>query len=548
MGDQIRKLRDRADKFRLKGQPDKALAIYEELRSLDPVNPRWPHLAGEIMLQKGRRPEAARLFVEAAEKYAKGGFGVQAVALAKMALDSDPGAEEARDILRKMARSSHTRIAQLAVESLPQGAGERRGAAAGTRTAGQGSPGKAIGLGKRVQGGPPPLPADVRAEKAARRKAVTLHSGETLDGLRLREVIGSSQELPAVDAGPVPARDEARQAAERVRALEEARSEVSMVRAVSAFEVPIVEDVPETTEDRPSSSMGLAPSLMVTSRRRELQAVKRTPLFGDLDPETLEAFVSRAKVVQMAPGTQVVREGDRGGELYVVVRGALDVVKEGPPRVVVGRLEEGAFFGEISIVTDLPRQASVYAKSDCLLLEIGRGLVVELIQDHPEVVSVLLRFFRRRMVEILLKTSPLFITLDDALRVGLAREFKFLEVDPGVGFIKQGRPVPGLFVILSGKARVTTSAKGRTKLLTELGPGDIVGELALLNGQKSVVRVTAVSKCWMLFMPAKVFREKAVLIPEVVSYLRKLWSDRVRAAETAGEMPTEFPVERLPVF
>jgi len=130
----------------------------------------------------------------------------------------------------------------------------------------------------------------------------------------------------------------------------------------------------------------------------------------------------------------------------------------------------------------------------------------------------------------------------------MARDFKFLEVDPGVGFIKQGKPVPGLFVILSGRARVTTTAKGRTKLLAELGPGDIVGEIALLSGQKSVVRVAAVTKCWMLFMPAKTFREKAVLIPEVVGYLRKLWTERVQAAEAAGEQPTEFPVERLPVF
>ncbi len=553
MDDKIRKLRDKADKLRLKGQADKALGIYRDLRSMDPDNPRWPHLAGELLHQKGQNAEAAAMFTEAADKYMEQGFGVQAVALAKMALDCAPDHEDARRILHKLARSSHARVAQLAVQHLPGGFdGQREGSR-------DGSPAReplSAGRGARAAGSaPPPVPGDAGARRRpSKRQEVKLHSGDTLDGLRLRDVVGSSQELPAIGGdNPLSMADESRQTAQRVKALEDARSEVSMVRAVSAFEVPLV-DTQDSGGHFPQPELasvpggGLTPRLSGLTDRSSVEAVQRTPLFGELDPGTLEEFVARAKVVRYAPGSQVIREGDRGGELYVVIRGGLQVVKEGPPRVVVGELHEGEFFGEISIVTDLPRQASVYAKSDCVLLEISRDMVIELIQDHPEVVSVLLRFFRRRMVEILVKTSPLFTSLDDALRMGIVREFKFLEVDPGVGFIKQGRPVPGLFVILSGTARVTTTDKGRTKLLAELGPGDVVGELALLSGQRAVVRVTAVTKCWMLFMPAKVFREKAVLIPEVVTYLRKLWSERVRAAESAGEMPTDFPVERLPVF
>ena len=380
--------------------------------------------------------------------------------------------------------------------------------------------------------------------------------------------IGSTSPPP-----PVPPVSDA------IRRVEEAESEVSIVRAVSAFEVPLQERevdgllenlfpddglLGEVGEDPLSTSevspVGVGGQHGVGERGRrpgetgdvvralKTEAVTSTPLFGELSSLALEQLVSKMSIREEPPGTTIIQEGDKGGELFVVVEGVLSVVKKGPPKIKVGKLGEGSFFGEIAIVTDLPRQASVVSESEVKLLEISRELVVELIQDHPEMVSVLVRFFRRRMVEIILKTSPLFSPLDNSLRRDLAKRFKFLEVDPNVRFIKQSRPIPGLFAILCGEAEVSAVYGGKTNILAELGPGDVVGETSLLSGRKSAHSVTAKSKCWMLFMPAKDLREAAVLIPDVVKYLRDLNLKRIRAAESTSDKPSEFPVERLPVY
>ncbi|MCD6497912.1 MAG: cyclic nucleotide-binding domain-containing protein [Deltaproteobacteria bacterium] len=617
----IRKLRDQVEKLRQKGQWQKALDVYRDLVRLDPANARWPHQIGELLQRLGEKTKAAQSFMQAAEKYYEQGFGVQAVALAKMAMDNDGASTAPTEFLRRLSESQQPRVAQLASLELPEGfedqggapslgaaglfggasrSGLERPAATGTSSdprfpqaapygggaqsgfglqdrqgapfssdSQSGSDLEAAPAGPHASGteprrsGPPPLPSDVfhavpqgrgpgapprvrPRSKGEMRQQVKLHSGDTLDGLKLRDVVGSSQELPAVGDEPILSTPQ-----ERIDAVEHARTEVSMVRAVSAFEVPIMDSGVHDgmfAEQDALAGRHADRGLSSMAKRPGGGALKRTPLFGELSPEALDRLVQRMKLRRVQPGIVVVREGDPGGELFVVTDGVMQVVREGPPRVILSTLRAGDFFGEIALVTELPRQATVQAVTETTLLEIDRDLVVDLIQEYPETVAVLLKFFRRRMVQNFLKTSPLFATLDDALRAGLVREFKFLEVDPGVRFIKQGKPIPGLFLILSGTVRISVVKGAVSRILAELGTGDVVGETALLSGQEALASVTASSKCWMLFMPSKVFRQKAVLIPEVVSYLRQLWTDQFRAAEAPSGRPVEFPVERLPVY
>jgi len=724
---EVRKLRDKADKLRMKGQLQKALQVYLKLVKIDPENARWPHQAGEILKLQKKPQEAVKMFLEAASRYVSQGFGIQAIVLAKVILDMDPKQPQALDLLRRLSEKdkpqgaspgsgmsgvgkpsnvemsssqyggsrpsvySHSSVSyptshppSVEIPSIDEFSLDAANAPSTVKAPSTvrapglgGSPGKAPGkatpkpppipieLGKKNGGdsqtgvSPPPFrpkpdkpgvsdsiavegnmppPARSTSGSTSRSRAggvgrpgtmeINLRSGETLDGLVLKDVVGSSGEylpvgsddevdeevlLPsdlleadaeepstksppsvvetgdsgsAVGSGGGKGRrggsglDSRLTSSYAMRRMEEAESEVSIVRAVSAFEVPIQEDEVDgllenifpdegmgAIDEKPSdgsgqvgkqSARGGGSSGAGTVRREgttgdvvralKTEAVTSTPLFGELSSDALEQLVARMSIRTEPAGTVIIEEGEKGGELYVVVEGVLLVNKKGPPAVTVGRLREGSFFGEIAIVTDLPRQASVVAETPVKLLQISRELVVDLIQDHPEVVGVLVRFFRRRMVEIILKTSPLFAPLDNSLRRDLAGRFKFLELDPNVRFIKQSRPLPGLFAILCGEAEVSAVYGGKTNILAELGPGDVVGETSLLSGRKAAHSVTAKSKCWMLFMPAKDLREAAVLIPEVVKYLRVLSMKRIRASESSKEDNVEFPIERLPVY
>lgn len=82
------------------------------------------------------------------------------------------------------------------------------------------------------------------------------------------------------------------------------------------------------------------------------------PLFvGLAQPEILK-LLKISENVATNPGDQVVREGDQGDGVYVIAAGVYEVVKSDEKKVLA-RLEGGAFFGEMSLVRDEPRAASV---------------------------------------------------------------------------------------------------------------------------------------------------------------------------------------------
>lgn len=95
-------------------------------------------------------------------------------------------------------------------------------------------------------------------------------------------------------------------------------------------------------------------------------------LLDDLTPEERGLFEGAGVVRSFSSGDYVVKEGDQGDSLFVVVDGVLEVEKVvGPNRAKqLEQLGPGDFFGEMSFFHDMPRSASVLANSDCKVLEL----------------------------------------------------------------------------------------------------------------------------------------------------------------------------------
>jgi MFS family permease len=132
------------------------------------------------------------------------------------------------------------------------------------------------------------------------------------------------------------------------------------------------------------------PGLRAVDRRagvriRELTLLQRTSMFQALPLPAVEALARAAGWVSAPAGTVVIREGDAGDTFYILESGSVAVTRDGQP---VRKLDTaGDGFGEIALLRDIPRTATVTALADSVLMALGRREFLAAVTGHPVVVA-----------------------------------------------------------------------------------------------------------------------------------------------------------------
>jgi len=127
-----------------------------------------------------------------------------------------------------------------------------------------------------------------------------------------------------------------------------------------------------------------------------------SPLFRDFAVDEMVAVIQGLKLLTFERGQAILREGQPGTSLYTLTSGRVRVFRKEPvtgKQKPLGDLKEGAFFGEISILTGQPRMASIVALTRCELLELDRPTLDEIAKAHPHVWDVLREFAGKRSVQ-----------------------------------------------------------------------------------------------------------------------------------------------------
>ena len=114
--------------------------------------------------------------------------------------------------------------------------------------------------------------------------------------------------------------------------------------------------------------------------QRELDLLLSLPLFAPLPPATLEHLARSLVRVPAAAGTEITRQGEVGDRFYLVDEGEMDVLIDGE---VISSLGPGDHFGEIALLRDVPRTATVTARSNASLLALERDEFVSAVSGHP---------------------------------------------------------------------------------------------------------------------------------------------------------------------
>jgi signal transduction histidine kinase len=154
------------------------------------------------------------------------------------------------------------------------------------------------------------------------------------------------------------------------------------------------------------------------------ELLRKSPLFAGLEEEDLERLYNSARHIKLAPGDVLIAEGADANEAYLAITGEFDVTRRsGDREFVIDRRVAGEFMGEIGLLENAQRTATVRAATEAEILEITRETFHELLRKCPDAAIAVLQTVaaRLRHSEATLRQSEKMAALG-TLSAGLAHE------------------------------------------------------------------------------------------------------------------------------
>jgi cAMP-dependent protein kinase regulator len=221
------------------------------------------------------------------------------------------------------------------------------------------------------------------------------------------------------------------------------------------------------------------------------------PLFSELQEQELLSLVPHVRPKPFQKGEIICQEGETGDSLMVISRGEVGIFKNLPKeaQVWICNLKEGEFFGEFGFFTDQKRHATVKAACECEVFQISRDGLNEIIKAHPRIREVLYDLYRHRVLDLFLRTSPLFFPLSTTEREEVFKRFRLLHLAEETVIFEGGDPPLSLYLIKNGEVEIFIQNPRREKvLLSVLQSGDFFGEIGpLFNKPRTASAKTLVA-------------------------------------------------------
>jgi CRP-like cAMP-binding protein len=133
---------------------------------------------------------------------------------------------------------------------------------------------------------------------------------------------------------------------------------------------------------------------MQLRRNAKVELLRRVPLFEGCSQKELGQISTLADEISIAAGTTLITEGAKGREFFVLIDGTVDIRRKGRK---LASLDTGDFFGEIALLTDTPRSATVVTATSVRLLVITGQAFRRLLDETPSIQGKVLTALARRV-------------------------------------------------------------------------------------------------------------------------------------------------------
>jgi CRP/FNR family cyclic AMP-dependent transcriptional regulator len=131
---------------------------------------------------------------------------------------------------------------------------------------------------------------------------------------------------------------------------------------------------------------------------REVEVLRQIPLFANIDPVKLKLMAFASERIIFQAGQSLFEHGDEGDAAFIIVDGEADVQVDTPAGpLTVAKVAKNDIVGEIAILCDVPRTATVMATSELTTLRITKDLFFRMITDFPEMGIEVMRVLAHRL-------------------------------------------------------------------------------------------------------------------------------------------------------
>lgn len=243
--------------------------------------------------------------------------------------------------------------------------------------------------------------------------------------------------------------------------------------------------------------------------------LQKSFLFQSLNPKELEIVVMSMEELKPARGMQIIKQGDDGDCLYVVELGTLSckILTQNGEELTVKTCETGDAFGELALLYNCPRAASVYADSDCVLWKLDRDTFNHIVKDAASK--------KRERYEEFLKRVPLLQSLNAYDRSQLSDALTTYNFEAGAHVIRQGEQGDRMYILEEGAAFAWKNDSESKSVFDYGNSGDFFGELALLKNAPRAVNVTCTKPSTLVAIDRKTFKRLLGNLEDIIDAQKK---------------------------
>jgi len=230
-----------------------------------------------------------------------------------------------------------------------------------------------------------------------------------------------------------------------------------------------------TTKTFPSHPKSESASQLIRS------AILDNEFMKHLENSQIKEIVDCMYPMEHAKGSLIIKEGDIGSIVYVMEEGKVEVSREGK---FLSIMNSGKLFGELAILYNCQRTATIKAASDCKLWAVERACF--------QTIMMRTGLIKQTEYTAFLKSVPTFVNLPEETLIKIADVLEEYSYKQGEYIIRQGAIGDTFFIISKGRVKVTRKEdKAEDKFIRHLHKGDFFGEKALSGEEVRTANIIA---------------------------------------------------------